>query len=145
MRRFGSVGLLLVVTAFLAISTVPGAVGVVISDVRISLQQGSGTVMVTVLNCAGNPVQNAPVQLRSLTWDQWTYTGPNGVATLSAPAGTYTLQGGINAYPFSQTINLGTGVVSVTVRLGAGCSISSAPTQTVIIYTSNGVTSTYTP
>jgi hypothetical protein len=145
LHKFGSVGLLLVVTAFLAILTVPGAVGVVVSDVGISLQQGSGTVMVTILNCVGSPIPNAPVQLRSLTWDQWTYTGPNGVATLSAPAGTYTLQGGINAYPFSQTINLGAGGVSVTVRLGAGCSISSAPTQTVIIYTSNGVTYTYTP
>jgi len=130
LHKFYSFGLLLVLTALLAILTVPGAVGVVVSDVRISPEQGSGTVMVTILNCVGNPIPNAPVQLRSLTWDQWTYTGPNGVATLSAPVGTYTLQGGINAYPFSQTINIGTAVVTVTVNLGPGCSISSFPTQT---------------
>jgi hypothetical protein len=139
LRKFGSVGLLLVVTAFLAVSSVPGAIGVVISDVGISPEQGTGSVMVTVLNCAGNPIPYAPVQLRGFTFDQWAYTGPNGVATIVAPSGTYTLQGGINEYPFSQTITLGAGVVSVTVRLGPGCSISSFPTQ------STTYTATYTP
>jgi len=129
LRKFGPVGLLLILTISLVIFIVPGTFGTVLGDTGISPQQGSGTVMVTVLNCAGNPVENAVVQLRSLTWDQWTYTGPNGVATLSAPAGTYTVQGGINDYAFSQTITLGAGVVTVTVRLGAGCSISIFPTQ----------------
>jgi hypothetical protein len=139
LHKVGSVGLLLIITACLAISTVPGAVGVVISAAGISPQQGTGSVMVTVLNCAGNPIPNAPVQLRGLTWSQWAYTGPNGVATLVAPAGTYTLQGGINDYAFSQIITLGAGVVTVTVHLGAGCSISIFPTQRTTY------TATYTP
>lgn len=136
LHRFGFVGLLLIVTALVAISTVPGAVGVVISDAGIS-PQGSGAVMVTVLDCAGNPVPYAVIQLRSLGWGVWIYTGPNGEATLSAPSGTYTLQGGYGAFIFSQTINVGTGVVAVTVRLGAGCStVSSSSSATQTTYTS---------
>ena len=145
LQKFGLVGLLLIATSLLAISTVPGAVGVSISDVGIAPQQGSGMVMVTVLNCAGNPIPNAPAQLRGVTWSQWTYTGPNGVATISAPPGAYTLQGGINGYPFSQLLNVGGGVVAVTVRIGAGCSISSFPTQATITYTSYGIVYTSTP
>jgi hypothetical protein len=132
LHKLGSVGLLLIVTALLAVSTIPGAVGGVVGYDGISPQQGPATVTVTVHDCAGNPVRNAAIQIQSLppTWDQWTYTNSNGVAILSAPPGTYTLQGGYGTFKFSQTINFGTGGVTVTGSLGAGCNSFSSSTQT---------------
>jgi len=132
LHKFAPVGLLLIVTALLAIYTVPGAIGVVVSDAGISSQQDPATVVITVRDCAGNPVTNAAIQLQSLppTWDQWTYTNSNGVAALVAPTGTYTLQGGYGTFFFSQTISFGTGGVTATVSLGAGCNSFSSSTQT---------------
>ena len=108
-------------TALLAISNGPGTAGAVINAAGISPQQGLGTITITVHDCAGNPVANAVIQLESLSRSQWTYTNPNGVAALSAPAGAYTLQGGYGTFLFSQTINLSAGSATATAALGAGC------------------------
>ena len=91
-----------------------------------------GTVVVTVLDCAGNPVPNAVVQLQGLGKSQWIYTGANGVATLVAPVGNnYTVQGGYAIFPFNQTFNLGAEGFTVTVKLGAGCSIVGVVIQPI--------------
>jgi hypothetical protein len=130
LHNFGSAALLLIVTALLAVSTIPGGVSVVVGDVGISPEQSSGLVVVTVLNCAGNPVTNAVIQLQGLSRGEWTYTGSNGVAQIVVPPGTYTLQGGYGTSSFSQTLNVGTGVVTLTVSLGVGCSSISSSTST---------------
>jgi hypothetical protein len=130
LQKSGPVGLLLTLTVLLVITTLPGAVGIVINDTGISPQQGSGTVVVRVVDCAGNPVGSVVIQLQSLTWDQWAYTNWEGVATLLVPAGTYTLQGGYGNFPFSETISVGAGGVTVTVNRGAGCYSFSTSTQT---------------
>ena len=105
------------------ISTVPGAVGAAVGEVAISPEQASATVIVTILGCTGAPVGNAVVlQLQGVGWGGgWAYTNGNGVATLSVPAGTYTLQGGYSSFKFSQTITVPSGITTVEVNLGAGC------------------------
>lgn len=134
LHKFGPVGLLLIVTAL--VSTVPGAVGVAVGEAGISPQQGLPQVIVTVRDCAGNPVGSAVIQMYSLTTDQWTYTLSDGVAKLSVFAGTYTIRGGYGTFVFSQTINVGTGGSTVAVGLGAGCyTISSSSIQTTYSYT----------
>ncbi|MGP8069899.1 MAG: hypothetical protein ACLP5V_08420 [Candidatus Bathyarchaeia archaeon] len=131
LHKSGQVGLLLTLTSFLAIFLVPGAVGVVVGGAGISPQQGLPQVMVTVVDCSGNPVGSAVIQLYSLTTDQWSYTASNGEAILSVFAGTYTIRGGYGTFIFSQTINVGTGGSTVAVSLGAGCNtISSSSIQT---------------
>jgi len=126
LHKFGPVGLILILTASLAVFTVPGTFGAVVSDAGMSPQQGTGAVVVTVLDCGGNRIANAVVQVRGLSWSQWIYTGDDGVATIVAPVGTYTVQGGYGNFPFSQPINLGTGGVALTVNVGPGCSSSSS-------------------
>jgi hypothetical protein len=118
-----------------------GVLGVVIHENEISAQQVAGTVMVTIVDCSGNPVAGAVVQLQNLSWGGWTYTGPNGVATISGvPPGTYTVQGGYSRSPtvqygysnfkFSQTITVGVGGSTLTVILGNGCGIYTTTTTT---------------
>ena len=119
--KFRLVGILLILTASLVICATPRTLNTVYGDTGSS---PVGTVVVTVLDCAGNPVPNAVVQLQGLGKSQWIYTGANGVATLVAPVGNnYTVQGGYATFPFNQTINLGTAGFTATETLGAGCSI----------------------
>ncbi len=94
-----------------------------ISDAAIS-PQSTPTVNVTVLDCAGHPVQSVVIQAQSLTYGQWVYidTDSNGNAFLSVPPGTYRLQGGYSTYNFNQTIYVGAGGFTETVSLGGGCS-----------------------
>ncbi len=131
LHKFLPGGLVLIVTALLAVSTVSGAVGGVVGDAGISPQQDPATVTVAVHDCGGNAVRNAAVQIQSLppTWDQWTYTDSSGVARLVAPPGTYTLQGGYGTFLFSHSITFGAGGASVAVSLGAGCNSFSSSTQ----------------
>jgi hypothetical protein len=126
LHKLGPIGLLLILTASLAIFTVPGTFGAVVTPAANSPEQATGAVVVTVLDCGGNRIANAVVQVRGLSWSQWIYTGDDGVATIIAPVGTYTVQGGYGNFPFSQTITVGTGGVSVTVNVGPGCSSSSS-------------------
>ena len=133
LHKSGPVGLLLIVTTLLAVFAVPEVFGLV-SGTGISVQQGVATVRVRVVDCAGNPVGSAVLQLQSLTSDQWSYTNSNGVATLPTPLGTYTLQGGYANFAFSQTINVGAGGATITVNLGAGCNSFSSSTQTQTPY-----------
>ena len=135
LRKFGPIGLLLIATALLAISTAPGTV--VISDAAIS-PQSMPTVEVTVLDCASHPVQSAVIQAQSLTYGQWVYinTDSNGNAFLSVPPGTYRLQGGYSTYNFNQTIYVGPGGFTETVSLGGGC--SSFSISTTFQYYHNG-------
>lgn len=114
-------------------STVPGAVGVVLGEVGFSPQQATGAVRVTVMDCGGNRIANAIVQLQGLGRSQWLYTGADGVATIVVPVGTYTVQGGYGNFPFSQTVTVGTAGASVTVNVGPGCSSTSgSSTQTAV-------------
>jgi hypothetical protein len=118
-----------------------GVLGVVTDENGISAQQVAGTVVITVVDCSGNPVAGAVVQLQNLRWGGWTYTGPNGVATISGvPPGTYTVQGGYTRSPtvqggygnfnFKQTITVGAGGGTLTVILGNGCGIYTTTTTT---------------
>lgn len=130
LQKFGPVALLLTLTASLAILAVPGTLGAIIIVAGISVQQSPATVTVTIHDCAGNPVPSAVIQLQSLGWGQWAYANSNGVAILSAPPGTYTLQGGYGNSPFSQTIYVGAGGYTETVSLGKGCATTfSSSTQ----------------
>lgn len=130
LHKIGPVGLLLILTASLAIFTVPGTFGAVVTPAANSPEQATGAVVVTVLDCGGNRIANAVVQLQGLSRSQWIYTGADGVATIVVPVGTYTLQGGYGNFPFSRTITVGTGGVSVTVNVGAGCLSSSSSSST---------------
>jgi hypothetical protein len=142
LRKFGPVGLLLILTVSLVIFTAPGTFGTVLGDTVIppppSLP-GLATLNVTVHDCAGNPVQSAVIQAQSFTWGGWTYTNSNGNAILPVLPGTYTtnsngsaffsllpgtyiLRGGYSTYYFNETIGVGSGGYTVTVSLGAGCS-----------------------
>jgi hypothetical protein len=120
LHKFGPIGLLLILTVTLATFVAPGTFSTVLGDPGIS---PLGTVVITIHDCAGNPVVNAVVQLQGLSRSQWIYTAPNGVATLVAPVGNYAVQGGYATFPFNQTINLGTAGFTATETLGAGCSI----------------------
>ncbi len=119
---FGLAGLLLILTASLALFSVSGTFGTVLGDTGFSPQQSLPMVKVTMLGCAGNPVQSAAIQLESLTVSQWTYTDSNGNAFLSVPPGTYTLRGGYSTFNFNDTISVGAEDFTVTVNLGGGCS-----------------------
>ena len=121
LRKFGPVGLLLILTVSLVIFTVPGAFGTVLG--QTSPMQRLVTVKVTVLDCVGNPVLGAVIQAQSFTWGRWTYTtDPNGNAFISVPPGTYTLRGGYSTYFFNETISVGTVGYTATLSLGGGCS-----------------------
>jgi len=87
--------------------------------------QGLTQVEVTVLDCSGNPVPMAVVQLRGLSFGLWTYTDANGNAFLAVPAGTYTIQGGYGTFAFMQTTNVSTQYAQLTVNIGSGCNSSS--------------------
>lgn len=131
LHKLGPIGILFILTVSLAIFTVPGTFGAVVSAAGFSPQQATGAVVVTVLDCAGHPVDNAVVQVQGLGRSQWIYTGANGVATIVAPVGTYTVQGGYGNFGFSQTVTVGIGGAALTVNVGAGCSTSRSSTQTV--------------
>jgi hypothetical protein len=121
LHKFRSGGLLLILTALLAISTFP--VGVVVGETGISPEQAPTTLMITVHDCSGNPIANVVIQVQGLGsgWGGWAYTNGAGVATLSVPQGTFTLDGGYSTFKFSQPLTLASGVTTVAVNLGSGC------------------------
>lgn len=122
LNKFGPFGLLVILTASLALLTVPGTFGAVVSLASFSPQQAAtGAVAVTVMDCGGNRIANAVVQVQGLYWSQWKYTGYDGVATIIVPVGTYTVQGGYGVYHFSEPITVGTAGVALTVNTGANC------------------------
>ena len=125
--------LLLGATLFSMFSTA-GVLGVVIHENGISAQQQDATVTIIVVDCSGNPIGGAVVQLQRLIgWGQWTYTSSKGAATFSGvPSGTYTVQGGNNNAKFSQTITVGTGDTTLTVTDGNNCGITTTTTTTTI-------------
>lgn len=125
LRKIGPFGLLIIMASLLAIFTAPAALGLTVGDAGVSPQQGPTAVKITVLDCTGNPVHSAVIQLQSLTWGGWTYTDSNGNAFLSVPPGTYTLRGGYGSFTISQTINIGAEGATGTVSLGGGCASST--------------------
>ena len=118
--------MLLILTASLAIFTLPGTFGAAVGDAGISPEQATGAVVVTVLDCGGNRIANAVVQVQGLSSSQWKYTGDDGVATIVVPVGTCILFKVATATsPSPKPSRLARGAFPVTVNVGAGCNSSS--------------------